>query len=120
MGYRHALSDEQWEKIKDFLPGKEGDPGRSAADNRKFINAVMWISRTGTPWRDMPPEIGSWMNVHKRFMRWSRGGIWQKIFNTIASNEDNDWLMIDSTIVKVHQDGAWGKKSKYETQPRRA
>jgi len=122
MGYRYELTEKQWDKLKDYLPGQKGDPGRSAADNRKFINAVMWIARTGAPWRDLPREFGNWSNVHKRFSRWSRNGIWQMIFNTLAIDIDTEWLMIDSTIVRVHQHGAGaqgGKKSKHWTIQRR-
>lgn len=112
MDYRHALTDEQWEKLKDHLPGKKSDPGQTAKDNRLFINAVMWISRTGAPWRDLPEDLGKWSNVHKRFTRWSKKGVWQMIFNTLAVNGDTQWLMIDSTIIRVHQHAAGGAKPK--------
>ena len=72
MSNRH---DDQWERIKDALPGKEDDPGSIAKDNRDFINAVMWVARTGAPWRDMPPEIGKWSTIHKRFIRWAKKGV---------------------------------------------
>jgi transposase len=103
-----GLKDYEWDQIKDYLPGKEGDPGRTALDNRKFIGAVMWIAKSGAPWRFLPKEYGRWFSVHKRFSRWSKNGVWQKIFNALACNSDNEWLMIDSTIVKVHQDAATG------------
>ena len=122
MEYRHELPEDQWNKLKDHLPGQKGDPGRSAADNRKFINAVMWIARTGAPWRDLPRELGNWSNVHKRFTRWSKNGIWQMIFNTLAMDKDTEWLMIDSTIIRVHQHGTGAqgeKKSKHWTVQRR-
>lgn len=69
----------------------------------------MWIAKTGAPWRDLPPEYGKWSNVHKRFMRWARNGIWQMIFNTLAVDADTEWLMIDSTIVRAHQHAAGAK-----------
>jgi transposase len=109
MQHRHKLRDDQWEKIKDALPGKKGDPGRSGEDNRRFVEAVMWIARTGAPWRDLPPELGKWSSVHKRFIRWSQSGIWQMIFNTLAADVDTEWLMIDSTIVRAHQHAAGAK-----------
>jgi transposase len=109
MSNRHELRDDQWERIKDALPGKKGDPGRTAEDNRNFINAVMWVARTGAPWRDMPPEIGKWSSVHKRFIRWAKNGVWQMIFNTLAVDADTEWLMIDSTIVRAHQHAAGAK-----------
>lgn len=109
MQRRHALRDDQWERIKDALPGKAEDPGRTCADNRLFIEAVMWIAKTGAPSRDLPPEYGKWSNVHKRFMRWARGGVWQMIFNTLAVNADTEWLMIDSSIIRAHQHAAGAK-----------
>ena len=109
MQRRHALRDDQWERIRDALPGKEEDPGRTGADNRLFIEAVMWIAKTGAPWRDLPSEYGKWSNVHKRFMRWAKKGTWQMIFNTLAVDADTEWLMIDSTIVRAHQHAAGAK-----------
>lgn len=106
---RHALRDDQWERIKDALPGKPGDRGRSSPDNRLFIEAVMWIGKTGAPWRDLPASYGKWSSVHKRFMRWSQKGVWQMIFNTLAAQADTEWLMIDSTIVRAHQHAAGAK-----------
>ena len=104
------LTDEQWDLIKDILPGKIGDSGRRAKDNRGFIRAVMWISKTGSPWRALPSEYGNWFTAHKRFMRWARSGVWQKIFNTLAANEDNEWLFLDSTIIRAHQHSAGARK----------
>jgi transposase len=106
----YDLRDDQWEKIKDSLPGKETDPGCTAKDNRKFITAVMWIARTGAPWRSLPAEYGKWSNVHKRFIRWSNAGVWQMIFNRLAINADTEWVMIDSTIIRAHQHAAGAKK----------
>ncbi len=79
----YDLKDEQCERIKDKLPGKEGDSGRRGKDNRKFVASVIWIGRTGAPWRALPAEYGKWSSVHKRFMRWARAGVWQMIFNTL-------------------------------------
>jgi Transposase and inactivated derivatives len=109
MDRRHALREDQWEKIKNALPGKEGDKGRTAADNRLFIDAVMWIAKTGAPWRDLPEHYGKWATVHKRFIRWSKNGVWQMIFNTLAVDADTEWLMIDSTIVRAHQHASGGE-----------
>ena len=109
MQRRHSLRDDQWELIKDALPGKAGDIGRTAVDNRLFIDAVMWIAKTGAPWRDLPEQYGKWATVHKRFIRWSKKGVWQMIFNTLAASADTEWLMIDSTIVRAHQHAAGAK-----------
>jgi len=109
MALRHRLREDQWQAIECFLPGKKGDRGRSGADNRRFIEGVMWIGKTGAPWRDLPPEYGKWATVHKRFMRWAKAGVWQMIFNTFSTDPDNEWLMIDSTIVRAHQHAAGAK-----------
>ncbi len=103
------LSDAQWDRIKEALPGKESDPGRSGYDNRRFIEAIMWVGRNGARWRAIPSEYGNWNSIHRRFRRWSRKGVWQIIFNTLAVNADTEWLMIDSTIVRAHQHAAGAK-----------
>lgn len=103
--HRHDISDKVWEIIEPLLPGRRGMWGGIAKDNRMFINAVIWILRTGSPWRDLPPSYGGWKNTHRRFSRWKEKGIWQSILEKLTQNPDYQWLMIDSTHVKVHQDG---------------
>ena len=108
---RYELSTEQWEKIKDILPGKKSDPGRTAVDNRNFVNAVLWILRSGARWSDMPEErYGKYKSIHKRFTRWAKKGMWEKIFKSLIKDRDNEYLMIDSTLVKAHQQSATLKK----------
>lgn len=109
---RHQLRDDQWEKIRDFLPGKKQDVGCTAKDNRLFIEAVIYKAKTGCGWRDVPEKYGKWHSVYKRFLRWSRKGVWQSIFNTLACDADTEWLMIDSTIVRVHQYACGAKGGK--------
>ena len=106
------LTNDQWERIKDALPGKSTDPGRTAADNRKFVEAVYWIGRNGGRWRASPKEFGKWNSVYQRFNRLSKAGVWQIIFNTLAVNADTEWLMLDSTIIRAHQCSAGAKKTK--------
>jgi transposase len=107
---RYELSTEQWKKIKDFLPGKVGDRGRSGQDNRNFVNAVLWILRSGARWSDLPTRYGKYKTVHKRFCRWAAKEIWEQIFQHLTHDKDNEYLMIDSTIVKAHQQAATFKK----------
>ena len=106
---RHAISDEHWERIKGFLPGQEGDPGVTAADNRLFVDAILWIAKTGAPWRDLPERFGNWNSVWKRFDRWGRKGVWRRIFQELQ-DPDLEWLMLDSTIIRAHQHAAGAKK----------
>ena len=88
------------------LPGREGVWGGGAKDNRLFINAVFWILRTGTPWRDVPPDYGDWKNVHRRFCRWRDRGIWENLLNAVIDEPDCEWLMIDASHAKVHPHAA--------------
>ncbi|RYG28590.1 MAG: IS5 family transposase [Burkholderiales bacterium] len=106
---RYELSDEQWGKIASLLPGKAGDPGRTGADNRVFINGCLWVLRSGAHWRDLPERYGKWKTVHKRFSRWCHAGVWERVFETLTADRDNQYLMIDSTIVRAHQQAASGK-----------
>lgn len=106
---RYELSDGQWAKIASLLPGKVGDPGRSGSDNRVFVNGCLWVLRSGAHWRDLPERYGKWKTVHKRFSRWCHTGIWERVFETLTADRDNQYLMIDSTIVRTHQQAASGK-----------
>jgi transposase len=102
---RSVLSDAQWERVAPLLPGKRGDPGRSGADNRRFLEAVLWIARTGSPWRDLHPEFGHWNSVFQRFRRWALKGVFETIFRSLSGDPDFEYAIIDGTIVRVHQQG---------------
>jgi transposase len=104
------LSVDQYDRIAQLLPGKATDPGRTAADNRLFIEAVLWIARTGSPWRDLPPDFGAWNSVYKRFARWSRAQVWHTVFAELAGDADFEEVFIDSTIVRAHQHAAGAPK----------
>jgi len=110
MGHRHAIRDEDWERIKDLLPGKSSDPGVTAKDNRLFIDAILWIAKTGAGWRDLPERFGKWNSVWKRFSRWARKGRWQKIFGRLQ-DPDLEWLILDSTVIRAHQHAAGAEKN---------
>lgn len=109
MAKRYELSDEQWTRICDLVPGKAGDPGRTGVDNRRFVDGVLWVLRSGAHWHDLPPRYGKWKSVHKRFTRWAKAGVWERIFAVLTRDRDNDYLMLDSTIVRAHQQAAGGK-----------
>ena len=106
---RRELRDDQWKKIKDLLPGKKADPGRTARNNRKFIDAILWIARTGAHWRELPSSFGSWNSVFQRYNRWSKAGVWERLFAALSDDPDFEYLMIDSTIVRAHQHSAGAK-----------
>jgi transposase len=107
---RYGLRDDQWDRIKDFLPGREGYVGGTAEDNRLFVEAVLYRFRTGCPWRDLPERFGSWKTVHQRFSRWAKTGVFERIFKMLASDYDNEYMMIDATIVRAHQHSASARK----------
>jgi transposase len=99
----------QWQRIAPLLPGKPGDPGRSGADNRRFLEAVLWVARTGSPWRDLHPEFGLWNSMFRRFRRWAKKGVFEKVFQALSGEPDFEYAMIDGTIVRVHQHGTGAK-----------
>lgn len=109
MPKRYELTEAQWQKVKDILPGKAGDRGRTAENNRLFVNAVLWILRSGAFWCHLPAHYGNWKTIHKRFTRWAKAGIWENVFKILLADAKNDYLLIDSTIVRVHQQATSGK-----------
>jgi Transposase and inactivated derivatives len=112
----YELSDVQWEKIKDFLPGRVESVGRTAGDNRLFVNGVLWVLRSGAHWHDLPERYGKYKSLHKRFSRWAYGGVWKKVFHELVGDRKNQYLMIDSTIVRAHQQAATGRKKGAKTR----
>lgn len=113
---RYELSEVQWEKIKDILPGRVESVGRTAADNRVFVNGVLWVLRSGAHWHDLPERYGKYKSLHKRFSRWAASGVWEKVFHELLRDRKNQYLMIDSTIVRAHQQAATGRKKGARTR----
>ena len=106
---RLVITDELWAKISPHLPGKATDCGVTAADNRLFIEAVLWRARTGSPWRDLPKDFGNWNSVFKRFRRWTRKGIFERLFSLVSGEPDLEYALIDGTIVQAHQKASGAK-----------
>jgi transposase len=106
---RYELSDAQWHRIARLLPGRRGDPGRHGKDNRRFVDGVLWVLRSGARWSDLPPRYGKWKTTHKRFTRWATAGVWEKVFAALTGDRDNQYLMLDTTLVRAHQQAASGK-----------
>ena len=106
---RFELSDEQWQRVEGLLPGQPGSPGRSGDNNRLFLDAVLWIVRTGAPWRDLPERFGDWNSVFQRFNRWAKKGVWEQVFNALQ-DPDLEWLMLDATIIRAHVHAAGARK----------
>ena len=113
---RFVISDAVWEKVASLLPGKASDRGVTAKDNRLFVEAVIYRYRAGVPWRDLPERFGDPIKIHTRFSRWAKSGVWKKLFEMLASDADNEYAMIDSTIVRAHQHSAGAQKKTAKTR----
>ena len=92
------FSDESWARIDKLLPGKKGDSGCTGRDNRLFMEAVLWIARVDAPWRDLPPEFGKWYTAYTRFRRWSKKGVWPRVFAALRENPSCDYVFVDGEI----------------------
>ena len=106
---RVILTDAQWSRIEPHCLGKASDPGRTGGDGRLFLEAVLWIARTGSPWRDLPEGFGNWNAVFKRFRYWVKADVFQRIFDALSGDPDLEFAMVDGTIVKVHRHGQGAK-----------
>jgi transposase len=113
---RTCLTDAQWEKMEPHCHGKPSDPGRTGGDNRLFLEAVLWIARTGSPWRDLPAHFGKWNTVFKRYRDWVKADVFKTIFDAVSDDPDMEFAMIDGTIVKVHRHGQ-GSKGGLKARP---
>lgn len=113
MRRRHELTDQQWDRIKDHLPGKASDPGRTAADNRLFVNAVLFVLKTGIPWADLPGRFGKPNTVWKRYDRWAAAGVWERVATALGDGGMADAieeLQLDSTSTKAHPTASTGRR----------
>jgi transposase len=120
---RFVLTDAQWAKMEPHCLGKPTDPGRSGSDNRRFVEAVLWIVRTGSPWRDLPPSFGNWNTVFKRYRDWVKADVFVRLFEACSDEPDMEYAMADATIVKVHRHGQGakgGRRAKRSAVPKAA
>ena len=108
---RKLLTDRQWARLAPALQGDPRKGGRPPVKaNRSTVEGILWIARTGDPWRDLPPEFGKWNSVYQRFRRWTKAGVFEQLFNSLAQELQLDTLMVDGTFVKVHQHGTGAPK----------
>lgn len=113
---RGELNDEQWKRLEPLLPAQKPQTGRPNLDHRQVINGILWILRTGAPWRDLPERYGQWSTVASRFYRWRKSGVWGRIWAQVQSeadqNDEIDWEihLLDGTVVRAHQHAAGAKK----------
>lgn len=118
MRRRHQLSDAQWEAIRELLPGKKSDPGRTAADNRLFVDAVVYVLKTGVAWADLPERFGKPNTVWKRFDRWCAAGVWERVFQALGDRELEE-VQLDSSSVKAHPIASTGRRRPNEKKKTR-
>ena len=107
---RYELTEVQWRRIEAFLPGRGGTVGRPAGDNRRFVHGVLWVLRSGMRWQDMPERYGKYKTTHKRFTRWAESGVRDRVFEDLLKDRDNRYVMIDSSVVRAHQQAAAARK----------
>lgn len=110
MTSRYGLQDDQWARIAGLLPGRVGHVGGTARNNRLFVDAVLYRYRAGIPWRDLPERFGDGTRVHRRFSRWAASGVWARVFAALSADADDEYAMIDATIVRAHQHSAGARK----------
>src|SRR3974390_185579 len=101
---RYELTDHEWTAIRPMLPNKPR--GVPRVDDRRVLNGIFWVLRSGAPWRDLPDDFGPYTTCYNRFVRWRRAGVWSRIMNALATAHDASVQMIDTSIVRVHQHGA--------------
>lgn len=110
MGFRHAISDADWDRVEHLLPGRSGQHGGVARDNRRFLDAVLWVARTGAAWRDLPERLGRWNTQWRRFDRWAKAGRFAALATALRDPE-LDVLILDPTAVRAHPCAAGAKKN---------
>jgi transposase len=123
MAQRYELSEMRWRRFEGLLPGKAGDPGRTGTDRRMFVKGVLRVPRSGAHWHDPPTRQGKWKTVHRRFTRWVEAGAWQRVFAALTGDPDNEYVVLDTALVRPHQQAATGKEkpgSGSEASPRRS
>jgi transposase len=113
-----VLRDDQWERLKEFVPGGRKGKRGPRTDNRRFLNALLWMARSGGRWRDLPERLGDYETVKRRYYRWIEMGVLDAILAALAREADLEWLMIDSTIVRAHQQAAGARREKGGRMPK--
>ena len=120
---RPELTDAQWERLRPLLPPQKPRTGRPANDHRTVLEGILWVLRTGAPWRDLPARYGSWKTVSSRFYRWRQAGVWERVLAALQRRADAEgkvnWALhfVDSTVVRAHQHAAGAKGGTHQPRP---
>lgn len=115
---RGDLTNQQWQRLKPLLPAQKPEGGRPSNDHRTIINGILWIVRTGAPWRDLPERYGAWETVSGRFYRWRKSGLWSRILQRLQQQADADgkldWEVhyVDGSVIRAHQHAAGAKRGR--------
>ena len=112
---RYQLTDYEWAAIRPMLPNKPR--GVLRVDDRRVLNGIFWVLRSGAPWRDLPHEFGPYTTCYNRFVRWQKIGVWDRLFEAVSKAYEGDLQMVDSTSIRVHQHAANAKKGVLRRPP---
>lgn len=113
-----VLRDDQWERLREFVPGGRKGKRGPRSDGRRFFDAILWLARSGARWRDLPERFGPYDTVKRRYYRWIEQGVFDRIFEAVASDPDFEWLMIDATVVRANAQAAGARRKRGERKPR--
>jgi transposase len=120
---RYELTDEEWTRIEALLPAQKPATGRENMDHRTIVNGMIWVLRSGAPWRDLPERYGKWTTVYSRFQRWSKAGVWGKVLSALQEQADAqgtlnwDVHFVDGSVIRAHQHAAGAKKVTQRPKP---
>jgi transposase len=114
-----VLRDDQWERIKPFVPGGVKGKRGPRSDGRRFIDALLWMARSGARWRDLPERLGKHQSVKRRYYRWIEMGVLNRIFEAVAAEPDLEWVMLDATVIRAHAQAAGAPQKRGDRTPRR-
>ena len=114
-----GLRDDQWERLKEFVPGGRKGKRGPRSDNRRFLNALLWMARSGGRWRDLPERLGDYETVKRRYYRWIEMGVLDRVFEAVAAEPDLEWVMLDATVIRAHAQAAGARRKRGARTPRR-
>lgn len=114
-----VLRDDQWERLRPFVPGGMRGKRGPRSDARRFFDAILWLARSGARWRDLPEDrFGPYQTVKRRYYRWIEQGVFDRIFQAVAADPDMEWLAIDATVIRAHAQAAGGRRKRGDRKPR--
>lgn len=113
-----VLRDDQWERLREFVPGGRKGKRGPRSDARLFFDALLWLVRSGARWRDLPERFGPYQTIKRRYYRWIERGVFDRIFEAVASDPDMEWLAIDATVVRAQAQAAGSRQKRGGRKPR--